>query len=291
MLLQLNVAILGSGNIGIDLLVKVMRSKILNIILISGRDEKSKGLDFARNLGVKTYFDSVDAIVRYKDKIDIVFDATSAMAHINHINTLQELDLVVIDMTPSRIGEQIVPTLNLEKIKDFKDINMISCGGQASIPIINIMKTVNNDIEYVEVVSSIASNSAGIATRENVSEYIDVTQKAINSLCGIKNSKTILIVNPASPCVNMQVSICANISKYNKNEFLIEYEKVIKQLQKYIPGYKIVVPPIFKDGKLFTMISVDGQGDYLPKYAGNLDIINCAAIFVAENIAKGLVNG
>ncbi|MBU1659466.1 acetaldehyde dehydrogenase (acetylating) [bacterium] len=283
---KINIAILGSGNIALDLLVKAEKSPYLHVVLISGRDEQSEGLAFAASLGVKTFSNSMEAIIKNRDAIDLVFDATSAASHLKNAQRFDELGMDVIDMTPSKLGQAIVPEINLDEAKKYKNVNMVTCGGQACIPLIDAISKIHGVLEYVEVVSTISSKSAGMATRENISEYIDVTKSAIEEFCGVKNAKTILIVNPAQPCINMQVSIKALVKEYKQREFIPAFNAVVRRLQEYIPGYGIVIAPLYEEGILTIMISVNGAGDYLPAYAGNLDIITCSAIYVAENLAQ-----
>lgn len=283
---KINIAILGSGNIALDLLVKAIKSSYLNPVLISGRNENSKGLAFAKKLGIKCFSNSIEAIKQNKEKIEVVFDATSAAAHLKNAKSLEEMGLYVIDMTPSKVGKAIIPELNLKEAFSYNNINMVTCGGQASIPVVKTISEIHGELEYVEVVSTIASKSAGMATRENISEYIDVTKSALEEFSEVKRAKTILIVNPAQPCIDMQVSIKAKITHYKQKEFEQQFESLVTKMQSYIPGYKVIIKPYFHEGILTIMIGVNGAGDYLPAYAGNLDIITCAAIFVAENLAQ-----
>lgn len=283
---KLKVAILGSGNIGTDLLVKVMRSKYLECSFFVGRNLSSNGMNKASFLGINISDKSIDTIIENKSEIDLVFDATSAYFHKIHAPIFKELGIKCIDMTPSQVGEICVPAINGEKCVDSDNINMITCGGQASIPIIYTLYKNLKDIKYIEVVSSIASKSAGPGTRDNIDEYIHNTEVGIKAITGCKNAKAILNLNPAIPCINMQTTIYAQVNQANVKPLQESVSKMEREIQRYVPGYEVIVPPIFENGRILTMVKCCGLGDYLPKYAGNLDIINCAAINMAEKIAR-----
>lgn len=281
------VAILGTGNIGTDLLIKVMRSDLLECNLFAGRNLHSDGMQKAIQLGVPISDRSLEAIVQQAGKIDIVFDATSAAAHRDHWPVLKQLGLTVIDMTPAKLGELCVPAINSEQILNglAQNINMITCGGQASVPIASAIAAVQNNIEYIEVVSSIASRSAGPATRVNLDEYIETTEQALKKFSGANRTKAILILNPGRPPIDMQTTIYAKMNNPDIAAIRCSVEQMIKRITKYVPGYELIVPPTIEGGKVMTTMKVLGNGDYLPRYAGNLDIINCAAIGIAERIA------
>lgn len=282
------VAILGTGNIGTDLLIKAMRSDLLECTLFVGRNLHSDGMQKASQLGAPISDRGLDGIVQQADNIDIVFDATSAAAHMDHWPVLQQLGKTVIDMTPAKIGELCVPAINTEQIIENRaqNINMITCGGQASVPIANAIAAVQDDIEYIEVASSIASRSAGPATRANLDEYIETTELALKKFSGAHRTKAILILNPARPPIDMQTTIYAKIGNPNIVEMRRSVEEMMKRITQYVPGYQLIVPPTIEGGKVMTTVKVLGNGDYLPRYAGNLDIINCAAIGIAERIAR-----
>lgn len=282
------VAILGTGNIGTDLLVKAMRSEVLECALFVGRNLRSDGMQKASQLGVPISDRGIDAIVQQAGNIDIVFDATSAAAHMEHWPVLQRLGKTVIDMTPAKLGELCVPAINTEQIIEnhAQNINMITCGGQASVPIANAIAAVQNDIEYIEVASSIASRSAGPATRANLDEYIETTEQALIKFSRTKQAKAILILNPARPPIDMQTTIYAKIGNPNLPAIRDSVEGIMSRITQYVPGYQLIVPPTIEGGKVMTTVKVLGNGDYLPRYAGNLDIINCAAVGMAERIAR-----
>lgn len=283
---KLKVAIIGSGNIGTDLLIKVNRSEYLECVLFVGRNLSSPGMAKALGLGVRVSDESIDGIVKCADEIDIVFDATSAKDAIYHWEILNKLGKIVIDMTPAKIGVLCVPAVNLEKIVNERNINMITCGGQASIPIAYAIGKSQKKLQYIEVVSSIASRSAGPATRLNLDEYVDTTEQGIKYFSNVSKAKAILNLNPADPCIDMQTTIFAKVENPDMAGLEIEISKMLNRIQSYVPGYSLLIPPIYENGRIVVMVKVQGLGDYLPKYAGNLDIINCAAIAVAENFSK-----
>jgi acetaldehyde dehydrogenase (acetylating) len=283
---KLKVAILGSGNIGTDLLVKVMRSEYLECNLFVGRKLGSSGMAKAIGLGVPISDMGINAIKRNADCLDLVFDATSALDHPIHSQILKGLGKKTIDMTPSQVGDMCVPAVNLQNCINLDNVNMITCGGQASIPISYAIAQVQKNIEYIEIVSSIASRSAGPATRANLDEYIETTEKGNRTFSGCRNVKAILNLNPAQPCIDMQTTIYAQIKNPDIEAITGQVKKMVKLIQSYVPGYTLIVPPTMENNRVITMVKVTGLGDYLPKYAGNLDIINCAAIAMAEAYAQ-----
>lgn len=284
---KLKVAIVGTGNIGTDLLVKVLRSESLECTLFSGRNFSSKGMQRANGLGVAISDRGIEPIIEQPDICDLVFDCTSAQAHAEHWPVLRKLGKRVIDMTPARLGEFCIPSLNAEACLagGAQNINMVTCGGQSSIPIAAAIAAHHGDIDYVEVASSIASRSAGPATRRNLDEYIETTEQALTKFTGARRTKAILILNPAHPPIDMQTTIFAKIANPDMAAITQSVNSMVKTLQSYVPGYKLVVPPVIDGDRLLTTIKVLGAGDYLPRYAGNLDIINSAAIATAELVA------
>ncbi|MEQ1724231.1 MAG: acetaldehyde dehydrogenase (acetylating), partial [Pseudobdellovibrio sp.] len=208
-----------------------------------------------------------------------------ASAHFQHAPLLKELGKFVVDLTPAKIGKMCVPAVNLKDCLKENNVNMITCGGQASIPIVYAIGQTQSEIDYIEVVSAIASKSAGPATRLNLDEYIHTTEEGIRKFSGAKRSKAILNLNPAVPCINMQTTIMAKVASPNIEKLKPELDRIVSIVKKYVPGYEVIVGPVVEDGRIFTTIRVKGLGDFLPAYAGNLDIINCAAIAMAEEYA------
>jgi acetaldehyde dehydrogenase (acetylating) len=283
---KLKIAILGSGNIGTDLLVKALRSEWLECTKFIGRNLTSPGMKKAIDLGVQISDKSIDAIIQDPDCCDLVFDATSAIDAKRHWLVLEKLGKVVIDMTPSNSGKMCIPAVNINEVMQYNNVNMVTCGGQASIPIAYCIGKVHSDVDYIEVVSSIASKSAGPATRLNLDEYVDTTEQGVRIFSGANKSKAILNLNPAYPCIDMQTTIFASVKQPNIEILNKLVEEMVEKIKEYVPGYELIVPPLIENGRIIVMVRVKGLGDYLPKYAGNLDIINCAAIAVAEQYAQ-----
>lgn len=283
---KLKVAILGSGNIGTDLLIKIQRSEYLDCVLFIGRNLSSPGMAKAISLGVKVSDKSIDAIVKDPDCCDLVFDATSAKDAKHHWNILEKLGKIVVDMTPAKLGKMCIPAVNMEEAIKGQNVNMVTCGGQASIPIAYLIGQTHDEVEYIEVVSSIASRSAGPATRLNLDEYIQTTEDGLKLFSKAKKTKAILNLNPAQPCIDMQTTIFAKVKNPNVKGLTEAIKEMIARINQYVPDYQLLVSPIFENDRIVVMVKVQGVGDYLPKYAGNLDIINCAAIAVAEEYAK-----
>lgn len=281
----LRAAVLGSGNIGTDLAIKLTQSPWLECVGLIGRNLASAGLARAQAAGIPVSATGVDHILNAPDACDLVFDATSAAAHHEHAPQLEALGKIVIDLTPAQRGPLCVPSVNLEDSLSGLNVNMVTCGGQASSPIAHALGQTHDDIDYVEVVSSIASRSAGPATRRNLDEYIHTTEAALRLFSGARRSKAILNLNPAVPCINMQTTVFAKVADPNVDGFAERLAVLVADIQRYIPGYEVIVAPRLDDGRIVTMVRVIGRGDYLPAYAGNLDIINCAAIAVAEAYA------
>ena len=284
----LKIAIVGTGNIGTDLMMKVMRTAGMTCTLFAGRNFNSKGMKRANALGVQISDQGIEAILNNPAICDVVFDCTSAYAHMEHWPVLEQLGKLVIDMTPAKLGELCVPAINAAECvaSGARNVNMVTCGGQASIPIANAISQVHSNIDYIEVASSIASRSAGPATRQNLDEYIETTQDALKVLTGAKRTKAILILNPAHPPIDMQTTIYAKIANPDLPAIQAAVNVMVEKIKQYVPGYQLILPPILQDNKIVTTVKVIGAGDYLPQYAGNLDIINCAAIAIAELIAK-----
>lgn len=283
---KLKVAILGTGNIGTDLLVKVLRSSVLECGAFVGRNLASPGMSKALKLGVNVSDQGIAYIEENPSCCDLVFDATSAIDHRHHAAILERLGKRVVDMTPAQIGVLCCPAVNMNDCLDANNVNMITCGGQASVPIAHALGMTHSEIDYIEVVSSIASRSAGPATRRNLDEYIHTTEKALRKFSGCRRAKAILNLNPAQPCVNMQTTLLAKVACPDIEGLSGALKKVLSHVRAYVPGYELLVGPILENDRIIVMARVRGLGDYLPAYAGNLDIINCAALAIAEAFAR-----
>ncbi len=283
---KIKIGIIGTGNIGTDLLMKIQKSKVLECGIFAGHNPDSKGIQRARSLGVPTTFDSIRYIESHPDCCDIVFDATSAKVHMYNAPILKKLRKYAIDLTPAHIGKFCVPQVNLEEAMDQENVNCITCGGQATIPIANAIKNVTG-VSYLEVVATIASKSAGKGTRDNIDEFTQTTKDALMEVAGVKHAKAIIILNPAEPPITMHNTIYALVDPApNMGKIKEAVKEAESEIKKYVPGYKIVVGPIFESGRITTSVEVKGSGDFLPEYAGNLDIITCAAVEIAENYAR-----
>lgn len=282
---KLRVAILGSGNIGTDLLYKVQRSNYLECTAFIGRNLGSSGIVRAQKLSVPVSAEGIDYISKNPDCCDLVFDATSASAHAVHAPILARLGKIAIDLTPAKLGPMCIPAVNLEACLKEKNVNMVTCGGQASIPVAYAIGQTQADIDYIEVVSSIASRSAGPATRINLDEYIHTTESGVQHFSGARRCKAILNLNPANPCINMQTTILAKVPNPDIEGLKIALNRIVGIIKSYVPGYEVIVGPTVENERIVVTVRVKGRGDYLPEYAGNLDIINCAAIGMAEHYA------
>lgn len=283
---KMKVGIIGTGNIGTDLLIKVTRSEYLECGIFAGRNADSEGIKRARALGVNTSTESIRAIEDDPDSCEIVFDATSASVHRQNAVILKKMGKYTIDLTPSKIGRMCVPALNMAECLDADNINLITCGGQASIPIIHAIMKVHPDTGYVELVSSISSRSAGPGTRLNIDEFTQTTRDAIEFFTGVGKAKAIIVLNPAEPPVLMHNTIYAKIEDPDLRRLKKEISAMERMIRKYVPGYRVTLGPVAENGRVTTMVEVVGLGDYLPKYSGNLDIITCAAVNVAEEFAR-----
>ncbi len=283
---KMKVGIVGSGNIGTDLLYKVRRSKLLECSIFAGRDPKSKGIQRAMAMGINTSFDSIGAIEQKPDLCEIVFDATSAKSHLVNAPILKKLGKHVIDLTPSRIGRMCVPALDIKESVGAENISMVSCGGQATAPIARAIMEVHPETTYIEVIGSISSKSAGPGTRSNIDEYTQTTKDAILLYSGVPKAKAIIILNPAEPEVWMYNTVYATIRKPDIPKLKKKIKEVEKDIQRYVPGYRVTYGPVSESGRVVISTQVEGAGDFLPKYSGNLDIITSAAVRVAEEYAR-----
>ncbi len=283
---KVKVAILGSGNIGSDLMIKLRRATNLELTTVIGVDPESDGLKRAREYGYVTFDNGIDGFLEQPELADIVFDATGAKPHIRHAKLLKEAGKRVLDLTPAAVGPFVVPTVNMNEHLDDDNVNMITCGGQATTPIVHAINQVQ-PVSYAEVIATVGSKSAGPATRANINEFIETTNSALEIIGGAKRGKTIMIINPAEPPIIMRDTIHALVEGDTVNEegIVKAIRDMEKKVQQYVPGFRIRQEPLFDGNKITILIEVEGAGDYLPKYAGNLDIITAAAVQVAEQWA------
>lgn len=287
---KIKVAIIGTGNIGSDLLFKVRKSKLLVCAMFAGRNADSEGIKRARELGVPTSIESIDAIVKQPEDIDIVFDATSAQNHVLHAPILKQLRKFVIDLTPSRVGKMCVPVVNINEVLSADNVNLVTCGGQACIPLAKVIMETHPNTSYIEIAGSISSKSAGAGTRANIEEYMQTTTSALEEFSGVPKAKALLVFNPAEPPVLMHNTVYASIPEPDLALLTDKITAMVERIKEYIPGYKLTLGPIEHHGRVVIMTQVVGSGDFLPPYAGNLDIITCAAIKVAEEYALRKIN-
>ncbi|MCM3323960.1 MULTISPECIES: acetaldehyde dehydrogenase (acetylating) [Cytobacillus] len=287
---KVKVAILGSGNIGTDLMIKLGRSDILELTTVIGIDANSDGLRRAKELGYVAIDTGIDGFLEQPELADIVFDATSAKAHIRHAKALKAAGKKVIDMTPAAVGKLIVPPVNSKEHLDAENINLITCGGQATIPMVHAVNRVS-PVAYAEIVATISSKSAGPGTRANIDEFTETTSRAIQEVGGAKKGKAIIILNPAEPPILMRDTVYTLVEEgtMKEEEIKASIADMEKTVQSYVPGYRLRTEPMIDGNQVTIFIEVEGAGDYLPKYSGNLDIMTAAGVKVAEEFAKNLI--
>ena len=286
---RIKVAVIGPGNIGSDLMYKIFRSKYLEMAMMAGIVE-SEGIRRAKSKGVKTTIEGVDGVVR-EDDIRIAFDATSASAHLKFNGPkLKEKGIVSIDLTPAAIGPYCVPVVNLDQLQQEPDINMVTCGGQATIPVVYAVSQVAG-AAYAEIVACISSKSAGPGTRANMDEFTETTSKALEVVGGADRGKAIIVLNPAEPPLMMTNTISVKVkdTSVGFDKIREAIEKMVDEVRTYVPGYKLRVPPTMEGDRVTAIVQVEGQADFLPAYSGNLDIINSAAVAAAEKIAERML--
>lgn len=284
---KIKAAILGSGNIGTDLMKKLQRSSVIELTTVIGVDPASDGLRKAREAGFHTISNGIAGFLEQPDLADIIFDATSAYAHIEHAKVLKELGKQVLDLTPAAIGPAVVPPVNLHEHLKADNVNMVTCGGQATIPMVYAISTLYN-VEYAEIVATISSRSAGPGTRANIDEFTITTSRAIETVGRAKKGKAIIILNPAEPPILMRDTIHCLVDRPidDAAKLIKTIEHMVETVQQYVPGYRLKEKPFIEGNRISVFIEVEGAGDYLPPYAGNLDIMTAAAVKVAEEWAK-----
>ncbi|WP_353742661.1 acetaldehyde dehydrogenase (acetylating) [Pseudomonas fluorescens] len=291
---KIRCALIGPGNIGTDLLYKLQRSKVLEPVWMVGIDPESDGLKRAREMGLSVTCEGVDGLLPHvkADDIRIAFDATSAYVHAENSRKLNELGVLMIDLTPAAIGPYCVPPVNLADHlgKQVLNVNMVTCGGQATIPMVHAVSRVQ-PVAYGEIVATVSSRSVGPGTRKNIDEFTRTTAGAVVKVGGAREGKAIIVINPAEPALIMRDTIhCLTESEPDREAITQSVHAMIKEVQKYVPGYTLKNGPVFDGNRVSIFMEVEGLGDYLPKYAGNLDIMTAAAARTAEMFAEDMLN-
>jgi acetaldehyde/propanal dehydrogenase len=292
---KINVALIGSGNIGTDLMVKALRSTQVVPIWMVGIDENSDGLARARDAGLKTTAAGLDGLLPHlaRDRIRLAFDATSAYVHPQNARRLREHGVAVIDLTPAAIGPYCVPPVNLAEHagRGEMNLNMVSCGGQATIPMVAAISRVQA-VDYAEIIATVASRSAGPGTRKNIDEFTRTTASGIEKVGGAKRGKAIIILNPAEPPLLMRDTVhCLTRDEPDRTRITAAVHAMVSEVQKYVPGYRLANGPVFEGKRVSVFLEVAGLGDYLPRYAGNLDIMTAAALRTGEMLATEILSG
>jgi acetaldehyde dehydrogenase len=287
-------AIVGSGNIGTDLMYKLMRSAHVECRYMIGVDPDSEGLKLARQAGVTASPEGVDWLLAQSDadRPQIVFEATSAYVHVRNAPKYKELGIRAVDLTPAARGPYVIPPVNLLEHIAEPNVNMVTCGGQATIPMVHAVSRIV-PVRYAEIVATVASASAGPGTRQNIDEFTRTTSQAVEVLGGATKGKAIIILNPAEPPMIMRDTIyCALPEEYDADKISQSIHDMVADVQTYVPGYRLRLDPVFETvrdiNRVVIFIEVEGAGDYLPPYSGNLDIMTAAAAKVGDEIAKHL---
>ena len=290
MTVKAKAAIIGPGNIGTDLLMKCQRSEFIEVTWMVGIEE-SAGIQRAREFGLKTSTEGVDGLVAGFDDspVDFVFDATSAYVHAENSRKVTALGDTMIDLTPAAIGPFCIPPVNLDSLLDTgpaQNVNMVTCGGQATIPMVHAVSRVQS-VSYAEIVATVASKSVGMGTRDNIDEFTRTTSSAISQIGGADEGKAIIIINPAEPPLVMRDTIhCLTKDAPDESAIRDSIDAMVSEVQRYVPGYKLNNAPIIDGSRVTISVEVEGLGDFLPKYAGNLDIMTAAGLRTAEMIAQ-----
>jgi len=292
---KIKCALIGPGNIGTDLLYKLKRSPVLEPAWMVGIDPQSEGLKRAKELGLKVTSDGVDGLLPHvkADGVQIAFDATSAYVHAENSRKLNALGVLMIDLTPAAIGPYCVPPVNLAEHvgKREMNVNMVTCGGQATIPMVAAVSRVQK-VKYGEIVATVSSKSAGPGTRKNIDEFTRTTAGAVEKVGGAEQGKAIIIINPAEPPLIMRDTVhCLTEDTPDQEKITASIHAMIKEVQKYVPGYRLVNGPVFDGKRVSVFMEVKGLGDFLPTYAGNLDIMTAAGARTAEMFAEEILAG
>ena len=287
-------AIVGSGNIGTDLLMKLLRGDVLEVSAVIGIDPDSPGLSRAREHGVVTSAEGVDWLLAQDELPDVVFEATSAQAHLANAPRYEAAGIVAIDLTPAAVGPYLVPAVNAGEHLGAPNVNLVTCGGQATVPMVAAVSQVT-PVPYAEIVASISSRSAGPGTRANIDEFTRTTARGLEVVGGAERGRAIIVLNPADPPVIMRDTVfCAIDEAADRDAITNSITAMVETVATYVPGYRLVAPPQFDDAqpewdgnaRVTVLLEVEGNGDFLPPFAGNLDIMTAAAVRAGEALAE-----
>jgi acetaldehyde/propanal dehydrogenase len=292
---KIKAAIIGPGNIGTDLLMKALRSELIEPVWMVGVDPDSPGLSRAKEMGLKVTADGVDGMLATMkaDGVQICFDATSAYVHAENSRKVNEQGALMIDLTPAAIGPYCVPPVNLKDAlaAGSTNVNMVTCGGQATIPMVAAVSRVQS-VSYGEIVATVSSKSVGPGTRKNIDEFTRTTAGAVEKVGGARKGKAIIVINPAEPPLIMRDTIhCLTDETPDQNAIRKSVDDMVAEVQKYVPGYRLKNGPVFDGNRVSMFMEVEGLGDFLPKYAGNLDIMTAAGLRTAEMFAEEILAG
>lgn len=298
-MIKARVAVIGTGNIGTDLMMKLLESPVLELGAMVGIDPASEGLAKARSLGIPSTDEGIDWLLDRADDFRLVFEATSAHVHRRHAPHLAEAGLIALDLTPAAVGPAVVPPVNLIQHLGEPNLNMITCGGQATTPIVAAVARVC-DVPYAEIVSTVASRSAGPGTRQNIDEFTRTTARGLETIGGAGLGKTIIVLNPAEPPIIMRNTVYCGLQEgFDPDAITASIQSMVDEVSSYVPGYRLKARPLYDDGPFGTpagpvagrvtiLLEVEGAGDFLPPYAGNLDIMTASAVRVGERLAQEL---
>ena len=288
-------AILGSGNIGTDLMYKLLRSDVVRPTVMAGIVPESEGLARARQEGLATTHEGIDGLLEHADEFEIVFDATTARAHAAHAPLLMKAGKVAVDLTPAAVGPYVIPLVNLDAHVGEPNVNLVSCGGQATVPLVSAMGQCA-PVEYAEIVATIASKSAGPGTRQNIDEFTDTTARGLEKIGKASRGKAVIVLNPAEPPILMRNTVYGMLKPTDPESIRKALADMVARIQEYVSGYRLRAEPLIEDvpggkQKVTVYVEVEGAADYLPPYAGNLDIMTAAAVRVGEEIGRHLRAG